>query len=133
MQADAAALMAVHEAEVSDVWVEKDGTGAGPGSDAGAYGKREQHTSAYVSIRQHTSAYVRSDAGAYGKREQRAPGEAFGHREEREERAHAQRIGFPGGTGRIMQGRQRRSISACTLVLLTRRRTPTLLTCADVC
>jgi hypothetical protein len=69
MQADAAALMAAHEAEISDAWVDTDDAGAGPGSDAGAYGKREQ----------------------------RAPGEAFGHREEREERAHAQRIGFPGG------------------------------------
>jgi hypothetical protein len=45
MQADAAALytlMAVHEAEVSDAWVEEDGTGAGPGSDAAAYGKRSR-------------------------------------------------------------------------------------------
>ena len=61
MQADAAALMAVHEAEVSDAWVEEDGTGAGRGSDAGACGKREQ----------------------------RAAGQVFGNREEREERAHA--------------------------------------------
>jgi hypothetical protein len=30
-----------------------------------------------------------SDAGAYGKRELRAAGQVFGHREEREERAHA--------------------------------------------
>jgi hypothetical protein len=59
MQADAAALMAVHEAEVSHAWVEEDGTGAGPGSDAD------------------------------GRRQQRTAGQVFGHREEREERAHA--------------------------------------------
>jgi hypothetical protein len=37
MQADAAALMAVHEAEVSDAWVEEDGFRRG--CDAPAYGK----------------------------------------------------------------------------------------------